>query len=216
MRILITLLAVVCLMMSQSTAQEYQLPLKEIQKVASESLATFGKVVKKQKNYREMGFTSPDEVRIAVLGEPMRVFMVRLDQLRDYQPGTDPNRLLTGGDQVIYPITVEGHVRSSVIVGKVNGQWKAVSFGGPNLVKMLSKVRKENSDAAGLPTSSYFVVHVPALNLYFIAHRINEVLLFTPLLDNPRYKFKTGATMLADRTFETILPAAKAHDGLPR
>lgn len=216
MRVFITLLAVVCLMMSQATAQKYRLPLKEIQKVASESLATFSKLVKKQKNYREMGFTSPDEVRIATLGEPMRVFMVRLDQLRNYQPGSDPNRLLSGGDHVIYPVEVEGHVRSSVIIGKTKGQWKAVSFGSPNLVKMLSTVRKENSDAAGLPTFSYFVVHVPALNLYFIAHRINEVLLFTPLLDDPRYKFKAGATMLADRTFEAILPAAKAHDGLPR
>lgn len=214
MRILITLLATVFIMFSQANAQEKPLPLEEIQKVASEALVTFNELVTKE-NYTVMGFESLSEVRAASLGEHLRVFMVRLDQLQKYQPGSDSNEILSGGDIVIYPVTVEEQVRSSIVVAKAKERWNATSFGGSNQVKMLTKVRKADSDSTGLPISSYFVVQVPSLNLYFIAHRADEVLMLTPLLDDPSYGFKAGFTMPADKVFEAILPAAKRHDGLP-
>lgn len=214
MRTLITLLATVFIMFSQANAQEKPLPLEEIQKVASEALVTFNKLVTEE-NYTVMGFESLSEARAASLGEHLRVFMVRLDQLQKYQPGSDPNKILSGGDLVIYPVTVEEQVRSSIVVAKAKERWNATSFGGSNQVKMLTKVRKADSDSTGLPISSYFVVQVPSLNLYFIAHRADEVLMLTPLLDDPGYGFKAGFTMPADKVFEAILPTAKRHDGLP-
>lgn len=215
MRTLITLLATVFIMFSQANAQEKPLPLEEIQKVASEALVTFNELVTKE-NYTVMGFESLSEVGAASLGEHLRVFMVRLDQLQKYQPGSDPNKILSGGDLVIYPVTVEEQVRSSIVVEKVKERWNATSFGGSNQVKMLTKVRKADSDSTELPISSYFVVQVPSLNLYFIAHQADEVLMLTPLLDDPSYGFEAGFTMPADKVFEAILPAAKRHDGLPR
>ncbi|GAG68241.1 unnamed protein product, partial [marine sediment metagenome] len=97
--------------------------------------------------------------------------MVRLDKLQKYEPQSDPNKILDTVYQVIYPVKVEKNVRSSIVVEKMKEQWEATSFGGPNLIKMLTKVRKDNSDSTKLPISSYFVVQVPALNLNFIAHR---------------------------------------------
>jgi hypothetical protein len=111
---------------------------------------------------------------------------------------------------------VEKQIRSSIVVGKMKEKWTAVSFGGSNQIKMLTKMRKDMSESIGLPISSYFVVQVPALNLHFIAHQADEVLMLTPLLDDPSYGFKAGATIPAKKVFEIILPAAKAHDGLPR
>lgn len=215
MRTLITLLATVFIMFSQANAQEKPLPLEEIQKVASEALVTFNELVTEE-NYTVMGFESLSEVGAASLGEHLRVFMVRLDQLQKYQPGSDPNEILSGGDLVIYPVTVEEQVRSSIVVEKVKERWNATSFGSSNQVKMLIKVRKADSDSTELPISSYFVVQVPSLNLYFIAHQADKVLMLTPLLDDPSYGFKEGFTMPADKVFEAILPAAKRHDGLPR
>ena len=215
MRTLITLLVIVFIMFSQASAQEKPLPLEEIQKVVSEALVTFNELVTKE-NYTVMEFESLSEVGAASLGEHLRVFMVRLDQLQKYQPGSDSNKILSGGDLVIYPVTVEEQVRSSIIVVKAKERWNATSFGGSNQVKMLTKVRKADSDSTGLPISSYFVVRVPSLNLYFIAHRADEVLMLTPLLDDPSYGFKARFTMPADKVFEAILPAAKRHDGLPR
>ena len=215
MRNLITLLVIVFIIFSQANAQEKPLPLEKIQQVAPKALLTFNELVTKE-NYTVMGFESPSEVSAARLGEHLQVFMVRLDQLQMYKPGSDPNKILSGGDRVIYPVTVSEQVRSSIVVEKVKERWKATSFGGSNQVKMLTKVRKADSDSKRLPISSYFVVQVPALNLNFIAHRADDVLKLTPLLDDPSYGFKAGITMLADKVFEAILPAAKGHDGLPR
>lgn len=215
MRLLITVLATAFMMFSQANAQEKMLPLITIHEVASEALTIFSELTTKE-NYKAMGFESPDEVRVASLGEHLQVFMVRLDQLQKYKAGSDPNKILSGGDRIIYPVTVEKQVRSSIVVEKVKERWNATSFGGSNQVEMLTKVRKADSDSTELPISSYFVVQVPSLNLYFIAYRADKVLMLTPLLDDPSYGFKEGFTMPADKVFEAILPAAKRHDGLPR
>ena len=72
-----------------------------------------------------MGFESPGEVHEAKLGRPFQNFRVRLDQLQKYQQGSDPNKLLSGGNQFVYPILVKGQVRSSITVGEIKGIWKA-------------------------------------------------------------------------------------------
>jgi hypothetical protein len=215
MRTLITLLVIAFVMFSQANAQEKPLPIEKIQKVASKALVTLNELVTKE-NCMAMGFKSLSEVRAAKLGEYMQVFMVQLDQLQKYQPGSDPNKILSGGNRVIYPVTVNEQVLSSIVVEKVKEHWNATSFGGSNQVKMLTKVRKADSNSTRLPISSYFVLQIPALNLNFIAHQADEVLMLTPLLDDPSYGFKAGVTMLADKVFGAILPAAKGHDGLPR
>lgn len=215
MRLFVIALAIAFMMFSQSNAQVKPLPSEKIQKVASTALATFSELVTKE-NYKTMGFDSLNEVRTASPGDPLRVFMVRLDQLQEYQPGSDPNKILSGGDRVIYPIEIGGQVRSSFVVAKVEERWEATNFGGANLIKMLTRARKAGADSTGLPISSYFVVRVPALNLYFIAHRADEVLMLSPMYDDRGYGFKVGVTLKAEEVFKAILPAAKGHDGLPR
>lgn len=219
MRILITIFAVLLMLYSHTSAQEgrrfAQLPDKNLTKVGSEALRVFSDMITEQ-NYKAMGFESRDEVSAASLGDPMRVFMVRLDHLQNYQVGSDPAILLGAGDQIIYPIMVDGQVRSSIVVEKVNEQWSATSFGSPNFVKMIAKVRKANADSTQVQISSYFIVEVAALNLYFLARKTDNELVFIPLLDDPNYEFKAGSVMSAKRAFEVILPAANAHDGLPR
>ncbi|MBE7446943.1 MAG: hypothetical protein HS132_17665 [Planctomycetia bacterium] len=212
MHLLITLLFTVLVMIAQANAQSDN---TEPQKVASESIVTLRKLVNEQ-NYKAMGFESPDEVSTVALGEPIRVFLVRLDQLREYQPGSDPNKLLIDGDKIIYPFTVKEQVRSSVVVEKINEAWNATNFGGPHLIKILANIRKNTSDSTGLPISSYFAVQVAALNLYFVGHRTDNELMLTPLLDDPGFEFKAGRTMPAKDVFSAILPSAREHNGLPR
>jgi hypothetical protein len=215
MRFLIALLISAILLVSFSNAQERTLPMKEIHQVASEALVTFSELVNEQ-NFEAMGFESVAELHDASLGEPLQTYMVRLDKLQEYQPQDDPNAMLDTVYQVIYPVMVEEKVRSSIAVGKLNEEWQATSFGGPNKIKMLADVRKDNSDSTGLSISSYFIVQVPSLNLYFIGYQANGQLMLTPILDDLSFGFIKGVTMTADKAFAKILPAAKKHDGLPR
>ncbi len=216
MRILVTTIAAFFMISTQVSAVEYRIPVKEIQNKASESLSVFNKLVTKRENYREMGFESPKELEKLRLGVPLQLFTVRLDKLKEYQKGSDPAKIIGGGNHVIYPVSVNNQVRSSITLAEVEGGWEAVSFGNPALVKLLEETRMKSTGTTRLPLSSYFVVRVPALNFYFLGYRLNNGLMLTPLLDDPRYHFKKGVSLPADEVFTALLPAAKEHDGLPR
>lgn len=215
MRILISLFIALSLMALQASAQDTKGLIQEIQPVAQRSLETFSQLITKD-NYRQMGFESPEEVRSATLGTPIQDFMVQLDKLKKYESGSRPDELLTATSQVIYPVLVKGQVRSSITLSKTKESWQAVSFGSTNFVKLVSSTLMESSKVTELDYSSYFIVRVPSLNLFFLGFRSNNELMLVPLMDNNRLKFKAGVSMKAERVFSTILPDAKAHDGLPR
>ena len=215
MRFLLALFIALLLPASQARAQGAAAPFSETQPVAQKALKTFSRLVTKE-NYKRMGFEDPEEVRTATLGAPLQDFIVRLDKLKEYAPGGRLDELLTATDQVIYPVLVKGQVRSSITVSKTEGSWRAVSFGGPNFIKLISGTLEENTKATRLDSSAYQVVRIPSVNLLFLGFRLNNELMFVPVTDNDRLKFRAGAGMKAENVFSAILPEARAHDGLPR
>jgi hypothetical protein len=176
---------------------------------ASQGLETLRKLVNAD-NYRSMGFESLDEVRSASLGDPLHIYRVRLDQLREYEPGGDPEKLLSDIGQDLYPVSVAGAVRSSVLIEKKGGQWSAVSFGGANLVKVLGQRLADNSTTSKVAAASYFEVHVAALNMYFLGYRQESRLMLVPLIDDAKLKFTAGMPVPAAEVFAALVPAAKA------
>jgi hypothetical protein len=176
---------------------------------ASNGLATLRKLVNAN-NYRSMGFESQDEVNSASLGERLPVFLVRLDQLREFQSGGDPEKLLNDIGEELYPVLVNGATRSAVLVQKQGAQWAPVSYGGANLVKALGQRRSENSALLKTAAPPYFEVHVAALNIYFLGYRQESRLLLVPLADDPRYKFTAGTPLPAADALAALVPAAKA------
>lgn len=217
MRIISILSVFFLLAVSYAYGQQLVLKdLKRIEPVAKESLATLSGLITKE-NFKQMGFESPEEVRTATIGAPLQEFIVRLDNLQKYQSGGNVIELLTPVNHVTYPVLVGGEVRSSFTMADVNGKWRAVSFGSPNLVRLLSKHRKESSKVTGLSDSSYFIVQVPSFNVYFLAYSDRDgKLMLIPLLDDNRFKFKAGAVMPAEEVFSSMAPVAREHDGLPR
>jgi hypothetical protein len=176
---------------------------------ASSGLATLRKLVNAN-NYRSMGFESQDEVNSGSLGDPLHVFLVRLDLLRQFQPGGDPEKLLSDIGEELYPVLVNGAPRSAVVVEKQSEQWSPVSYGGTNLVKALAQRRAGNSAMVRAAAPTYFEVHVAALNMYFLGYRQETKLMLIPLVDDPKYKFVAGTPVLAADAFTALVPAAQA------
>jgi hypothetical protein len=161
-------------------------------------------------NYQIMGFNSLEEVANAQLGQPLKLFRIQLDQLLTYAPeSTDQppvETLLVDVNRVMYPVTVNQEVRSSVAVEGVEGKWIGTDFGSPNLIKAMTQFRRGDDD---------FIVHIAFLGLYFVAESGEEGLVFTPITDDPRFDFKAGSAILATDVLATILPAARDYNGLP-
>jgi hypothetical protein len=179
----------------------------DAQTAASESLATFRQLVNAQ-NYKELGFESAEEAANATLGEPIHVLVVSLNQLRQYERGSDPNKLLTDFNQIHYPVVVGDQVRSAILVDQLGGKWKAGTLGGANLAKLIAAARK---GAQTSNTSQDTVVAVPSLGLYFLGHRTEDnKLTLSPLADNAAFGFRAGGAIPAEEVFAALVPAAKS------
>ncbi len=215
MRLPISIMIALCVVVSLAGAQEGALSLEDARKVAAESLQTLRTLVTKD-NFRSMGFTSPGEAGEARLGVPFREDMVRLDELRKYAPGTNPEKLLSSLRQVIYPVEAKEEARSAIVVAEVDGRLKTVSMGGANYIGQLARARKEIAIRTRQPLSSFSTVRVPALNVRFLAYREEGRLMLMPLLDAPEFGFKAGVSVTAEKAFAAMQPAAMEHDGLPR
>jgi len=192
------------------SAGKQQMPPKtfaDAQAAATDSLSTFRELVNAQ-NYKELGFESPEEVANATLGEPIHVLVVSLNQLRQYEPGSDPNRLLTDFNQIHYPVVVGDQVRSAILVDQVNGKWKAGTFGATNLAKLIATARKGTQTSN---PSQDVVVEVPSLGLYFLGHRTEDnKLTLTPLTDYAVFGLRAGGEMPAEEVLAALVPAAKS------
>jgi hypothetical protein len=182
------------------------------EKVASEALARFVQLVTAE-NYRQLGFESPEEVRSAKLGSPMRQLSVGLEDLRRFEPGGDASKLLGGADTLVFPVLAGERVRSSITLQRDPGGWRSVAFGGPGLTRAVWEVRSKVATAS--PGSSLSIVRVPALNLYFVGSRRDGELMLAPILDDPRLKLEKGVPAPASAVFSALVPLARAHNDLP-
>jgi hypothetical protein len=150
------------------------------------------------------------------LGHPFPVVRIGLDQLRG-APGADVKQLVREGtDQVLYPITVDNQVRSSIMLQKKGDVWEAGSYGNSALAKLLSQERQKYAAAHNLPISAFYTVSVPALNAYFVAVKSGEDVILIPVIDDPSIGLKAGQQLKAEAIMPKLVEAARNHDGLPR
>ncbi len=182
-------------------------PVAVSQEAASNALVTLQALVT-EKNYQAMGFTSVDEVKRAALAAPLPVFEIGLDWLKGYQLGQDPNALLSPTTEAIYPVTVDGQPRSSVTVVKKESGYTASSFGKADIAKGLAQYR--GRDVAGT-----FAVYIPIFSLYLVGSRVENRLMFTPVVPSTRVPVRVGVPVVAEEILKELLPLVKTYNGLP-
>ncbi len=182
--------------------------------VARAALQTFARLVNRQ-NFRAFGFESADEIRSAALGVPLREFMVRLDELRAYTPGANPDPLVHPVDRVIYPVLVRGAVRSSLTLARTGDAWGSYGFGDPGFVRSLEDLRVQLSAREGAAPATFTLLRIPAVNMAFLARTAEQRLVLFPLVDDARFNFRRGAPVTAAEAFARLAPTARAHNGLP-
>src|SRR5262249_53554757 len=146
-------------------------------------------------DFRRMGFETADEVEHAVLGTPLKQYVVTLDKLVKYVPTDDTESVLKDDDQFVFPVLVGPTVRSSVKVIKLRDKWQVGSIGFPTQVTSTARVRQQKANETGLPDTAFFAVSVPALRLFFIGYRQGGELKLAPIFGGDAFGFDTGATI---------------------
>ena len=195
-------------MMACEKAEPPKPPSTQPQEAATTAIGVLQKMVN-ESNFRDLGFDSLDQVKQAQPGQPLKVFEIGLDQLKGYKAETNPDSLLLQSSKTIYPVEVNGQVKSSFTVNHRENGYQASSFGNAAIIKSLSQYRQ--SGVAG----NDFVVRVPAFNMYYLGRRIENRLLLVPIIDDPRLKLKPGEAVPAQTVLEQLVPLANAYNGLP-
>lgn len=187
------------------------------QQAAARALAIFRSIVDSQ-NYRRLGFDSVTDVHTATLGKPLVAFHIGLHDLRGYQPGTDPSRLLRGGRRIVYPVLVRGGARASVTLTEDSAGWKGVSYGGPVSAGLVEKALSDAAHSVHQRSGPYFLIRVLALNVNFLGYYDNNRRLdLIPLLDDPRHRWRAGLPSEADSVFAQLSgDAGGVSDTAPR
>jgi len=201
--VLLPLLLVAC--QDRGTPPPPAMP--QASEAASHALGVLRQLVTAE-NYRAMGFDSPDEVRQAEVGDPLPVANIELEDLRKYQPGPDPASLIKETNQTVYPVTVNGAVKSSLTLVKTATGYEPAAFGNSDVAKRLGRYRQ-----AGGPKA--IVVRVPALNFYFVGQQTPEGLVLTPIVSDPRLRLAEGQPVAAEQVLTELVPVARAYNGLP-
>jgi len=124
-------------------------PSPDVDKAAREGMTMLEKLIENDKGRATaLGFDSPDEVtqNKMKLGSGIPVLQIMSDKLPDKSDYTNVFEFLKPMDRFIYPITVDGKVRSSMTVKKLKDTWKAVGYGAKGLVSALEKLDALNVD----------------------------------------------------------------------
>jgi hypothetical protein len=175
------------------------------QQAADNAIGLLQKLVNEQ-NYKSLGFLSLDEVKQAQLGQPMEVYNLGLEKLKSYRTGQDPSSLLTPSAETIYPVTVDGSVRTGLrIVHKEHG-YEPSSFGKADIVKRLAEYRRNPGE---------FVVRIPVFQMYFVGRHVETCVVLVPISNDPRLKVQAGEAAPLEVIVNQLRPYANSYDGLP-
>jgi hypothetical protein len=172
-------------------------PSRDPQDAATRGRTLFVSLINEQ-TYKGFGFRSLEEVGRAELGRPMTVFDILPERLRNFYAGNDTGELLIRSPEAIYPLSVDGQVRSSITVLQTDKEaYRAAGFGDAALIKRLSSYG--STDAA-----DEFVVHVLGLHIYLLGRRAGEEFTLTPIEDDRRLELRAGERYKADAVLQLL------------
>jgi|GEM_PF-5152613 len=161
---------------------------------------------------RLLGFRSAAEAAQATLGEPLPISVVRLDALQAYSASTDPASIIVASQRILFPVLSGPDVRTGVEVREKGGVWGTGAIGGARIAVLLDAARATHRASAGAGTT-YFVVQVPALNLYLLGAEASSGRMLIPLADDPRFPtLRAGQAVSQADALAALAPIAKALD----
>ncbi len=178
---------------------------------ASDSLSTLRELVAKNPQLR--GFQSAAEADGAALALALPVYMVGINDLLAFRKGDNPNGLLFDKKEVMYPITVNGDVRSSVIVRQSDdGTWGVAIFGRGPVAKAAHEGRSALAAKRGTAQSDVSLIEIPMLGVRLLGNSEKGALMLTALQDIPGTELRAGDTRAANDVFAVLHTLAENVD----
>jgi len=179
---------VALLALSIVTIAHADVPPYEVKQAAEKGLPDFLSAIPRE-DLEHYGFKSEEELRVATLGEPYRVYTIVPKRLASYKEGTKLSALIAETNSWYFPVIVEDEARTILTVSLLEGRWQAVDIGGlalPRQLQMLSArlptILREKGISGGYSTK---FVRVFQLYANFLAVDSDKGEFLVPLLLDP-------------------------------
>jgi hypothetical protein len=172
---------------------------------ADQGLTTLKGLVE-PRNATKLGFKTAADVRSAqLLKPPISVADIDLAALKAYTPAQDPRSVLADSQDVVYPVTVGGAVRSSIVVSPGKRGFSAVFFGDADAIQQFGRYRNPS------PQAKDSLVRVPAMGLEFLRRDVEGQIYLTPLNGFPGTTMKVGHPVPAAALLHELAPIAARY-----
>ena len=181
-------------------------PPPEASQAAAQGKKSFARLAKSDKLAQELGFLSAAEAADGntSLGTPFSIVRLRVDLLQNFPPDADPTKIVVFGGEFIYPVTVEGQVRSSLTVTRIRSDsdpsWRPTEWGAPGLIRLLDKARK----TTGVSAPS-FALAIPELSRHFLGNIVGFKFWIIPLYSEPKLGLEEGVPIPAKVVFGKLV-----------
>ena len=127
-------------------------PPPEASQAAAKGKKSFGRLAKNDKIAQDLGFSTAAEAADSntALENPFPIVRLRTDLLRTFPPDGNPTSLVVFGEEFLYPVTVNGQVRSSLTVTRISpgSTWRSTAWGSSHLIRLLDQFRKTTDSSS--------------------------------------------------------------------
>lgn len=185
-----------------------------------------------EKHAKDLGLEPNDLVALTssignrqILSDAIRIFHIRLKDLRNFASGQTERNLLIDTHQVLFPVNTGNDEKLSVVVRSATHaketsehqvqriSWRATKWGLPNLTRRLTTQQKCLKDRS--PNSKEFsLVSIPSLNRNFLGYKDNGVIKLLPLVADQGCE--PGEPRSAKEVFLGLVKEAESVGDSPR
>ena len=174
---------------------------EEKKKQKEAALKAVGQLKKLSSSTHDALGHKPGAEKQASPGEPLDMYMIKLDDLANFNKGDDPKHILLDIKKFIVPVYSGNNLMSSMTMKKGGrNQWQLAGIGGGE-IRILEPARFKHASAYRRDQTSYVVILVPAMYLTFLGYDRNNRLYFVPVHPHPEFSFTLHREILA----ETVL-----------
>lgn len=155
------------------------------------------------------GFDNPDQATASELGSPIAVLHLGLNDINAFE-GTDPMSLLPKEvTEVVFPVTADGAVRSSMTMQKLDGHWTPTTFGSRNTWSGVRAAQIDHAKRVGCTTEETFVVYAPALYMMYVGSETEKDLNLTTVFEHEIVGIAGGFSSTLSEQIATLSKLAK-------
>lgn len=190
--------------------------LPKLHATADKGLKIFADIAKESNEFKSEKLAKSSDADKATLDQPIHEFFVRLDSLKNYKYGNDPENLINDAEVINFPVTIDNDAVGEVTVALRDKQWEFISVADARVVSLRKKALEKSADNLNTQKNGHFLVKVPAMNIEFIGFRSKKLpLQLTPLVSNSYFRLEEGVTYPAAKVFGWLAATANSMEDVP-